>query len=78
MTFYFMSALYGQFKREKDNQKNSVFLGVAIQMWEHREQKFGEGFAKGESFKLGPAAKSKEEHYRFTEKVNGMFEILGV
>ena len=34
-----------------------------------QEQKFGESFAKGEPFKLGPAAEeSKKKHYRFTER----------
>nr|XP_060479486.1 ubiquitin carboxyl-terminal hydrolase 34 [Panthera onca] len=85
ISFYFYSILFvfllsGKYCTCKCNKTyESIYLFIRyLTMWEHREQKFGEGFAKGESFKLGPAAKSKEEHYRFTEKVNGMFEILGV
>lgn len=74
MTLYFMSTLYWQFKREKNNYKNSsVFQdGASILysvLWEHKgeEKNWGQDFAKGMSLILCSAAdESEKEHYRFT------------
>ena len=71
-----MSTLYWQFKREKDNYKNSPLFqeGASILysvLWEHKGEgkNWGKDFAKGMSLILHAAAyESEKEHYRFMGK----------